>query len=173
MSEKQGKISATVQPRRNQNSEGRGTAALARFLIEATGLPRKRVVALYNAGYPWPLWTTHNTRRAGLLAQAKGLLFPDALEEAEALGEAKDDALFAILEAAEQTKGVRLSNRVQAMLSLPWFKETHAHIEKVAARTMASPRTIYHLCMAIQRFAILHPAFELVNAFPHRRRFLC
>lgn len=149
------------------------TAVFEQFLIQATGLPRKQVIALYNAGYPWPLWTAHDVRRAGILAQAKGLLFPDALNEAEAIGEARDEALFAMLEAADLVNGVTLTTRMQAMLSLPWFKETHVHVEKVAACTTASPRTVYLLCMAIQRFAILHPGFELVGTFPHRRRFLC
>jgi len=167
-SEKSCKFYATLQPRRNQDSEGYGTATLEQFLIEATGLPRKQVIKLYNAGYPWPLWTAHDIRRAGILAQAKGLLFPEALNEAEAMGE----AFFAALEAADRANGVTLAKRMQAMLSLPWFKETHVHIEKVAARTTAAPRTVYLLCMAIQRFAVLHPGFELVMAFPKRRRFL-
>jgi hypothetical protein len=149
------------------------TAVFEQFLIQATGLPRKQVIKLYNAGYPWPLWTAHDVRRAGILAQAKGLLFPDALNEAEAMGEAKDEAFFATLEAADRANGVTLTKRMQAMLSLPWFKDTHVHIEKVAAHTTAAPRTVYLLCMAIQRFAILHPGFELIGTFPHRRRFLC
>ncbi|UVT19014.1 MAG: hypothetical protein H8K03_14510 [Nitrospira sp.] len=66
-----------------------------------------------------------------------------------------------------------MTKRVQAMLSLPWFKETHDHIEQVAAHTTAAPLTVYLLAMAIQRFAIMNPGFELVNAFSHRRRFLC
>jgi hypothetical protein len=149
------------------------SAVFERFLIKATGLPRKQVIALYNAGYPWPLWTAHNVRRAGILAQAKSLPFPEALEVAEAMDEADDEALLASIEAADWADGVTLTKRMQAMLSLPWFKETHVHVEKVAARTTASPRTVYLLCMAIQRFAVLHPGFELVGTFPHRRRFLC
>lgn len=89
------------------------------------------------------------------------------------MGEAKDEVLFATLEAVDRADGVTMAKRMQAMLSLPWFKETHVHIERVAARTTASARTVYLLSMAIQRFAMMHPAFELVNAFPHRRRFLC
>ena len=146
---------------------------LVQFLSQATGLQRKQVIRLYNAGYPWPLWTTYDIRRAGLLAQAKGLLFPDALEEAEAMGEAKAKALFASIEAMDRADGVTLTKRVQTMLSLPWFKETHDHIERVATCTTFSPHTVYLLAMAIQRYAVMHPSFELVCEFPFRRRFLC
>lgn len=146
---------------------------LVQFLAQATGLPRKQVIQLYNAGYPWPLWTAHDVRRAGFLAQAKGLLFPEALEEAEAMGEAKDEALFASIEAMDRADGVTLTKRVQTMLSLPWFKETHDHIEQVSARTKAAPPSVYLLAMAIQRYAMMNPGFELVNAFPLRRQFLC
>lgn len=143
------------------------------FITEATGLPRKTVIKLYNAGYPWPLWTAHDVRRAGILAQGKVLLFPDALEEAEAMGEMRDQALFARIEAMDRVNEVTLGKRVQSMRSLPWFKESFDHIERVASRTAASPRTVHLLSMAIQRYALDHPGFELVCEFPFRRRFLC
>jgi hypothetical protein len=148
-------------------------AVFERFLVEATGLSRKQVIKLYNAGYPWPLWTAHDVRKAGILAQAKGLLFPETLEEAEAIGEAKDETLFATMRATDRTHEVTMTKRVQAMLSLPWFKETQDHIEQVSARTPVAPQTVYLFSMAIQHYAIMNPGFELVNAFPHRKLFLC
>lgn len=149
------------------------SARFVQFLTEATGLRRKTVIELYNAGYPWPLWTAHDVRRAGILAQAKGLLFHDALEEARAMGEMRDQALFARIETMDRANGVTLGKRVQAMRSLPWFKESLDHIERVASQTTASPRTIHLLYMPIQRYAIDHPGFELVCEFPFMRRFLC
>lgn len=148
------------------------TPAFEQFLIKATGLPRTQVIKLYNAGYPWPLWTAHDVRRAGILAQAKGLLFPDALAQAEA--EAERATRFADIGSDDRRRApASLAEQLHDLLSLPWFRAMHDHIEQVAARTTFAPRTVALFSKAIQRFAILHPGFELVGAFPHRRRFLC
>lgn len=52
------------------------SAVLVQFLSQATGLPRKQVIKLYNARYPWPLWTAHDVRKAGILAQGRAYSFP-------------------------------------------------------------------------------------------------
>lgn len=147
------------------------SAVFERFLIQETGLPRNQVIALYNAGYPWPLWTAHDVRRAGILAQANSLLFPEALAQAEA--ETERDTFFAGNGSDDRRHGpIPPAEQRQAILSLPWFREMHDHVEQVAARTAFAPRTVWLFSKAIQRFAIVNPGFELIGAFPHRRRWL-
>lgn len=140
------------------------------YLLQSTRLSRQRMIELYNAGYPWPLWTVHETRMAGVLAQAQRLLFPQALAEVERKTEAEVNALLAIFEADDRDRGsVTLAERRQALEALPWFQEMQTHIDKVVARTAASWETVFLLSFAIQRFALMHPGWESSLGLAYRR----
>lgn len=140
------------------------------YLLQATRLSRQRMTELYNAGYPWPLWTVHETRRAGVRAQAQRLLFPEALAKVERETEAEVNALLATFEADDRDRGaVTLTERMQALAALPWFKEMQAHSEEVIARTAAPRGTVFLLSFAIQRFALMHPGWESSLGLPDRR----
>ncbi len=142
--------------------------SLEHFLFLATGLPREQILALYNAGHPWPLWVSHDIRKAGLMAQAKGLLFPDALVEVQEAADGYMNRVLAALEADDRAKGsVSMAERSQAFISFPWFREILDHIDRILAHTTASRSVVVLFSFAIQRYAILHPGWELVGALLH------
>ncbi len=137
------------------------------FLITATGLPWEQIARLYNAGHPWPLWAAHDIRKAGLLAQAKGLFFPEALSEIQRETDAQANSVLAQLEADNRpSESVTVDQRIQALTSFPWMKAVVEHIDQVAARTTTSRRVVWRVSLAIQRYAILNPGWELVTSWP-------
>lgn len=131
------------------------TSTFEQFLIQTTGLSREQIRALYQAGYPWPLIMAHSIRKAGLVAQAKGLLMSEALAEVDAETDAEMTAL--------QAKPSR-TDRLQVLLSLPWLREICDHLEGVAVRTGAPPRVVYLLSTAIQEYVLLHPEWVLLSS---------
>ena len=146
------------------------SSAFEEYLLQATRLSRQRMIELYNAGYPWPLWTAHDTRRAGLLAYAKGVLFPTALAQVEAETDAGINLLVATFEADDRDYGsVGLTERMQVLSALPWFKELQTHVDEVVSRTAASPGTVFQMSFAIQRYALMHPGWESSLGLPHGR----
>ncbi len=146
------------------------TWALQQFLAKTTGLPLKQAIELYDAGYPWPMWTTYDTRKAGVLAQAKGLLFPKALAITQAETDAEVNVLLVTIEANHLSRGLdSLTDRYQVLLSLPWMKEMKDHVEEVAARTGASPQAVFQFSKAVQHYALHHPEWELANSCVGKR----
>lgn len=138
------------------------TSTLEQFLITTTGLPQQQIRALYQAGYPWPLMMARTIRKAELLAQAKGLPMSDALAAVDAETNAEITALLA------QPSGSRI-DRLQMLLSLPWLREIHDHIEAVAVRTGTPPRVVYLLSTAIQEYTLLHPEWVWLSACVDRQ----
>lgn len=138
------------------------------FLITATGLPREQVIAIYNAGDPWPLWEMHHIRRAGVIAHAKALPFPDVLAKVHVAVELEMDATRSRLEAADIVYG-SVEERNEIVTSLFWLKETTEHIERVMFRTRASWDVVSRLSSAIQRYAVMNPGWELVSSWPQGR----
>lgn len=137
------------------------------FLLTETGLPWEQIARLYNAGHPWPSWTAHDIRKAGLHAQAKGLFFPDVLSEIERETEAQANAALAKLDADDRACGsVPVEERIRTLTSVPWMKAVVEHIDQVAARTMSSRLVVWRLSLAIQRYALLKPGWELVTSWP-------
>lgn len=146
--------------------------ALERFLIQETGLPRKHIIRIYNAGHPWPLLTAYDVRRAGLIAQAKGLFFDEALAEAEA--EVEQETRFANVGSDDQRRtSASFAEQLHPYLSLPWLRAIYDHVEEVAARTAFSPQTVFLFSLTVQRFAIERPGFELIGDFLDRQRLVC
>lgn len=122
------------------------------FLITTTGLPRDQVRALYQAGFPWPLCSVFDVRMAGLLAQAEGLLFPAALAKAEA---ATAEHLDVYLDT------VRRHRPEDAPTVHPLFHHIEGHVTRIATKTATSCRTVFHLMLAIQTYAMERPGWEL------------
>ena len=147
------------------------TPTFDEFLITATGLPREQIMGLYNAGHPWPLWTAHDIRKAGILAQARALFFPDALSEIQEEPDAQANSVLAKLEADDRTCGsVTLDERIRTLTSLPWMKAVEEHVDQVATRTTTSRRVVWRLSLAIQRYALLSPGWELITSWPDTRQ---
>ncbi len=141
------------------------------FLLTETGLAWEQLMKLYNAGHPWPLWTTHDIRKAGLHAQAKGLFFPDVLSEIERETAAQANSVLAKLEADDRAcRSVTADQRRKTLTSLPWMKAIEEHINEVAARTTTAPHVVWRVSLAIQRFALLNPGWELVTSWPDTLR---
>lgn len=140
------------------------------FLITATGLPREQVIAIYNAGDPWPLWEMHHIRRAGVIAQAHALPFPDVLAKVKVAVELEMDIARSRLEADDIVYGsVSLEERNEIVTSLFWLKDSTEHVERVMVRTRASWDVVSRLSSAIQRYALMNPGWELVNPWSHTR----
>ncbi len=140
---------------------------LLQFLIAATDLPEEQIQELYNAGHPWPLWTAHDIRKAGVRAHAKAMLFPDALAELDASADGHMNAVFATLKEDDRAKGsISLAERKRAFAAFPWFREILGHVDKVVARTTAARSMVIVFSFAVQRYVILHPGWELDGAFP-------
>lgn len=134
------------------------TPAFERFLAEATGLTRARALEIYRAGYPWPLFTTEDIRKAAILAQAKSLLLSDALAEVERKADAEHDEMLMRMAEVEQAQGkAYLEEKAQALASMPCLKEGLDHMRLVISSTQEQPSTIFRLFLAIQRYAISHP----------------
>jgi len=132
MNEKRGRISATPQPRRNQDAGRQETPTLEQFITKTTGLPREQVLKLYRAGYPWPLRTIYEVQKAGIIAQAEGLPFPAALEKAESMTEEQAEAYSDSLNGDDRAKGQGTSSEVEAALaSLLFLHEIGAHRARV------------------------------------------
>lgn len=132
------------------------------FLMTVTGLSSEQINALYDAGDPWPLWTSHDIRRAGMLAQAQALLFPDALNQIQAAIETQTNVIFSRFETDDIAYGsVSVAERFEILTSLPWLKESAEHIDRVAARTGASKHEVSLVSNAIQRYALLNPGWEV------------
>lgn len=139
----------------------------AEFLITETGLPWEQIAGLYNAGHPWPLWIAHDIRKAGLHAQVNGLFFPDVLSEIERQTEAQANAVLAKLEADVRACGsVPVEERIRTLTSVPWMKAVVEHVDQVAARTTTSRHAVWRVSLAIQRYALLNPGWELVTSWP-------
>lgn len=140
------------------------------FLITTMGLPREQVIAIYNAGDPWPLWEMHNIHRAGVIAQARALPFPDVLGAVQVAVEAEIDATRSRLQSDDIGYGsVSVEERNKIVTSLSWLKESTEHMEWVMVRTRASWDVVSRLSSAIQRYALMNPGWELVSPWPHAR----
>lgn len=137
--------------------------ALEQFLLTTTGLPRWQILELYNTGFPWPLWTAHEVKQAGLLAQANGLPFPHVLAKVEAANDATQNVMFSAIEADPRLQALPLSQKLETLTAVPWLKEMRDHLEGVRDRTQAPLRSVFLLSLALQRYAILHPGWELLH----------
>ena len=146
------------------------TTPLVQFLLKTTGLPREQVLKLYRAGYPWPLRTTYEVHKAGIIAEAEGLFFPAALEKAESMTEEQAEAYSDSLNGDDRAKGQSTSSEVEAALtSVPFLQEFGDHVERVAASAKVSCRTAFRLSLALQSYADEHPGWELMHMCVGRR----
>ncbi|MHC9062726.1 hypothetical protein ACYX34_08565 [Nitrospira sp. CMX1] len=146
------------------------TTPLVQHLLKTTGLPREQALKLYRAGYPWPLRTIYEVRKAGIIAQAEGLLFSAALEKAESMTEEQAEAYSDSLNGDDRAKGQGTSREVDAALaSLPYLQEVGDHVERVAADARVSCRTVFRLSVALQSYAQEHPGWELHHMCVGRR----
>lgn len=140
----------------------------AEFLLTETGLPWEQITKLYNVGHPWPLWAAHDIRKTGLHAQAKGMLFPDVLSEIQNDTYAQTKSVLAKLEADDRACGsVTVDQRMKTITSLPGMKAVEEHIVQVAACTATSRRVVWSLALAIQRYVLLNPDWELMTSWPN------
>jgi len=143
---------------------------VVQFLIKTTGLPREQILTLYRAGHPWPLWATYEVRKAGILAQAEGLLFSAALEKAESVTEDQAEDSRDTLNPSGRTKHNGQSSELDAArTALPFLQEIEAHVMRVSAATGASCRSIFRLSVALQSYAEEHPGWELMHMCVGRR----
>lgn len=143
------------------------TPTFGEFLITATGLPWEQIMKLYNAGHPWPMWTAHDDRKVGFFAQARGLYFSDALSEIQRETDPQVNSVLAQLETDDRACGsVTVDQRMKTLTSLPWMKAVEEHIDQVAASTATSRRVVWHLSLAIQRYVLLNPDWELMTSWP-------
>lgn len=141
------------------------------FLLTETGLPWEQIARLYNAGHPWPSWSAHDIRKAGLMAQAKGMFFPSVLSEIERETDLQAKSVLAKLEADDRACGsVPVDQGIRTLTSLPWMKVVVEHVDQVAARTTTSRRVVWRVSLAIQRYALLNPGWELVTSWPDTLR---
>lgn len=135
--------------------------AFEQFLAQASGLTPARALELYRAGYPWPLFTTEDIRKIGLLAQAKGLYIDEALAEVERTADADhNEMLERLAQYARVQSPCYVIAKEQAVKSLPCIDEAFEHMIQVIALTHEKGNTILQLFIAIQRWAITHPDWD-------------
>lgn len=134
----------------------------ATHLANATGLSQEKAMHLYQVGAPWPLSTTHATRRAYRLAQAQGMSFDEAhaITRREAYLESTELLRLGHQHLLAKGHPELMAAIEERILALPFMKEQHLHFQRVVGLTQENPVTLFRLLLALQEYALDHPGWD-------------